>query len=468
VLLAGCSSSGGGDDDSSDNDVTFSGTIDTGATAVARSIGRQAALSTDPTDYQLFCVTFTDPPRSGTADFDASGNFTITIEGAAGLPIGCFINEKASGTTVTSITFEVGDDSGLGDGTSSSAAVGGGEHTINIHFDPTTGTATTDVTTIVTDDVAAPTFEPANMVGTWIMSCSEDNTLVDLARCRGEDDDDDLESDDLEDDDDDNFDGLRVYLDVITGTKNGEKRYAMGAWDGEDAYTAAGRTEAIPESELEGFTDVSSLSENGSVTNAFNGFAGQAEYDRSNNTMTAADILTVLERLGMGYNKSFDNDGTGTGPCDDEVPDLSTMLGRRCLVAYLHDLADEEDTLVPDLDQSVWSDFVHNDQATGATPVRFRATELGASPALESRFALMGLEFVGNTAVATDREEFTYMRFEESQEAEECHETFEVTIVMSFIDEDTVKGRFTEAEFDSCEDEAPEVRSVLVNFTRAE
>ncbi len=458
VTLAGCTSSGDGDSDSSD--VILSGTMDAGGATAARARGRQAALSAAPTDYELFCVTFTDPPESGTADFDADGNFTVTIESAAGLPIGCFINEKISGTTVASITFQVGEGDGLGDGTSSSATMDGGEFTININFDPTTGAATTDVSEIVTDDAEEPTFAPADLVGNWVMSCSEDNTEADLAKCRG----DDSESDD----DDDDFDGLRVYLDVITGTKNGEQLYAMGAWDGKGAYTNAGRTEAIPEGELDGFTDVSSLSAEGSVTRAFNGFTGQPEYNRANNTMTGTDILTVLERLNRGYNKSFDNQGEGTGDCNDEEPDLSTMPGRQCLVRYLEELDDESDTLVPDPAESAWSDYVHNEEADGSTPVPFRATELGASPSIETRFALMGLEFVGNTAVATDREEYAYMRFEEGQATEECVRTFEVTIVMSFVDDDTVKGRFTEAEFDSCKDDAPEVHPVLVNFTRAE
>ena len=456
AFLAGCSSSG--DEDSSD--VTLSGTMATGTAAAARNAhsGRQTVLSTDPTDYQLFCVTFTDPPLSGTADFDEEGNFTVTIESAAGLPIGCFINEKITGTTVASITFQVGEGDGLGDGTSSSATMEGGEFTININFDPTTGTATTDVSEIVTDDAEEPTFEPANLVGEWIMSCSEANTPADLAKCRG----------DGSESDDDDFEGLRVYLDVITGIKDGEQLYAMGAWDGEDTYTDAGRTEAIPEGELEGFTEVSSLSTEGSVSNAFNGFTGQEEYNRNNNTMTGDNILAVLERLGRAYNKSFDNEGEGTGECVDEVPDLSTMTGRYCLVRYLQELEDESDAFVPEPADSAWSDYVHNAEANGSTPVPFEATELGASPRIEGRFALMGLEFVGDTAVATNREEYAYMRFEEGEAVQECVKTFEVTIVMSFVDDETVKGRFTEAEFDSCHDEAPEVRSMLVHFTRAE
>ncbi|MDH5561250.1 MAG: hypothetical protein OEY59_10410, partial [Deltaproteobacteria bacterium] len=119
------------------DDVTLSGSMSLSAPAASAAKQANKLYVVAPTDYKLYCVTFTNPPIAGEGNFDASGNFTVTLADAAGLAIGCFINEIATNKTVSTLTFDTGDTTNLSGGTTNtSTAMKSGTHTISINFDP--------------------------------------------------------------------------------------------------------------------------------------------------------------------------------------------------------------------------------------------------------------------------------------------------------------------------------------------
>ena len=100
-------------------DVTLSGAMSTsGSTTALTGLVNGQTTPVDPTQYSLYCVTFSNPPISGTGNFAADGAYSVTLTDAAGLPVGCFINDAAN-KPVATLTFEVGAGDEFDDGTTS-------------------------------------------------------------------------------------------------------------------------------------------------------------------------------------------------------------------------------------------------------------------------------------------------------------------------------------------------------------
>jgi hypothetical protein len=93
----------------SEREVLLSGTLaQAGSTLVPPpQLMRYRALGVRPlalSDLSLFCVTFAEPPTSGSAQIAADGSFALRIA-AIGVPFGCFVVEETTGEQVATLVF---------------------------------------------------------------------------------------------------------------------------------------------------------------------------------------------------------------------------------------------------------------------------------------------------------------------------------------------------------------------------
>jgi len=143
------------------NDITISGTLSTAsASALASSralhtSGLSAAVST-LSGYRLYCVTFSTPPVSGTADADASGVVSLTLA-AKDVPFGCFILD-AQGKGVATLMF--------GSQNAQTVSLSGSANLGTITVDTTSGVAQAGVPSAGTVVTSTPTSVPCPL-GTW-------------------------------------------------------------------------------------------------------------------------------------------------------------------------------------------------------------------------------------------------------------------------------------------------------------
>ena len=143
------------------NDITISGTLSTAsASALASSralhtSGLSAAVST-LAGYRLYCVTFSTPPVSGTADADASGVVSLTLA-AKDVPFGCFILD-AQGKGVATLMF--------GSQNAQTVSLSGSANLGTITVDTTSGVAQAGVPSAGTVVTSTPTSVPCPL-GTW-------------------------------------------------------------------------------------------------------------------------------------------------------------------------------------------------------------------------------------------------------------------------------------------------------------
>lgn len=433
LALAACGGDSGGSSGGGSNDVTLTGSMS--ASSVSTASLRSVRLSSNPADYRLYCVTFEDPPRSGTGDFDASGNFSVTVQGAAGTPIGCFVNEKATNAPVATLSFQTGTGSGLDDGSSGQATLDSGSYQIAISFDPATGTASADVSQI-TQGGGTSSLDPLTLLGTWNLACSDSNTTAEAQACQ-------------------NFLGqvTSVYMDVVSGDLDGETQYAMAPWASQSAFQGCGSTEGLA-SLPAGMTNVTSLSGN-SVTAAFSGITGSANYTRSTNTMAGSDALTWINgNVSGGY------DSSNLDPsCPSSPLNLANQTDRACLLDFMHQLAEDGgQACFPRPDSSAWQDFAAN--GTGATDIAFNAG-LGGSPMINGRHDLMELELSGGTGVARSGMSGTYTDYNGNT----CHYAEELTVAMTPTSSTKADGRFTTHMFDDCQSQ-DSYMTFAVSFTK--
>jgi len=375
-MLIGCSGAPGG----SSSDVTLSGVISTGTTTVStdggvhKTTGGVSAAATSLSGYSLYCVTFTNPPQSGTGSLtgpDSSGQYSyhVTLTNAAGLPIGCFITDSTD-TPVSTVTFNVVDSSGL-NSSNSGAALGGGSHTVNITFDPTTGASSADITSSDLDTTNSASSTDAaslltTMAGAWNMACpdpaptgvtnGQDLTPTQynaLSACQKM-----LMTNYSYYDAVNSVDiyswngagGMPVYLNFVSGTQGGNPVYAMGVWPSQTQFTSCGSTEGMSSTAL-GYHSVtvtgqtSSGNPVGTFTGIHTALAGAGPgnydivYDSVNNNVKVSGVLGTIEATLNGggspvyaYNSNFDDsNGDWCTTATDGLPNFiaNSDLGRQ-------------------------------------------------------------------------------------------------------------------------------------------
>ncbi|MBD3669700.1 MAG: hypothetical protein HUJ29_02920 [Gammaproteobacteria bacterium] len=469
ALFTGCSGDPGSG--GSSGDITLTGVISTGAGASpAPGIKSATTRAADLTGYALYCVTFTVPPQSGTGNLTDNGDgtygYSVTLTEAAGLPVGCFINDS-TGVPVSTVTFNITDSAGLNSNTNG-AALSGGEHTVNISFDPDTGTASAEVTSTSLDesneaDSTSASSLLTNMAGSWQMSCPTSASYTD--------------GDELSQAEYDaltpcqqmlmigahNYDsvnnvytytwngssgGMSIYLNFVTGTQDGKNVYAMGVWPSETDFTNCGSTEGMSSAALtqHGVSIVGQTAATGNPVGTFSD--GQATSVHAalvggTNTYTVGTLTTdgdipvtgnflaIKQALHDGavypYDPTFNDawSGGGTDWCDNASTlasfnaDSATGRDERSCYAdfmgwSMWDRAQSGDQVAacaPMLDTGNihqiiwdWTGGVPSNTSANFT-VSYRTTLGGVSPEIAGRHALMGLELVGGAAIANDHRE---------------------------------------------------------------
>ncbi len=158
----GCGGTSTGSAGGSTKDITISGTLSTGTTNLLMASSsalhtyRSSEALTALGDYRLYCVTFSTPPVSGTANADASGTVSLTLA-AKDVPFGCFILD-AQGKGVATLMF--GSQNAQTVSLSASADLG------TITVDATSGVAQAGVPSAGTVVTSTPTSVPCPL-GTW-------------------------------------------------------------------------------------------------------------------------------------------------------------------------------------------------------------------------------------------------------------------------------------------------------------
>jgi len=426
--LGSCKSEDDSSDSTTSSDVTLSGSMQDASAQIQKNLTKAITY----TDYVLYCVTFTSPPEAGSGAFDATGSFSVTLANAAGLAVGCFINDAATNEPITTLTFQTGDTSGLGSGDTSSAAIKGGAHTITIVFDPVNKTATADIsaiidTTAVDTDATSGGITPDDITGDWTLSCATEaqgNSAEELDQCVAFLSDVGSGS-------------IPIYTEVLSGTEaNGDKVYAMAPWESAATFQACGSAEALVN--VVGVSGITGTISGTKATTAFNGLMKDANYDSATNSMLATDLQTYLSA------KTIPSMSGLTCAATVGALNLSGWEHRECMLRYLEEQS--SDSCMLRAGSAAWSDFVGNNGST----IVFDSHLGGASPSIQGRYDLMGLEFMGNTAVASSFNEYNYDYWDGSS-SQSCTGYHELSIVITKETATTAFGRFTQKEGDSCD-----------------
>lgn len=243
VAATGC---GKKDESSSASDVTLSGSMSTSAmaaTARSNELGREdAGLALN--ELAIYCVTFTVPPAAGTATVGSDGSFSVTISGASGKKLGCFITKAADSSVLGTLVFADSSESSLSGGSSTSDSMSfEGEIKFGaIVFDPVSGKATVDVAkisgTVKNDAVAAgaafdfsgnwqikgiPTADlTAEEKKSFSVSVCAAGSNNGPSGCHGP------------------SEGEKIHLKRVVGKKGDNDAYAMMVWASNDIFTACG------------------------------------------------------------------------------------------------------------------------------------------------------------------------------------------------------------------------------------
>jgi hypothetical protein len=232
VLWMGCTSSKA----FGSSPVAVSGKL--GASAAASSLGvsiteeKVTALTVDLSQYTVGCTTQSTPPVTATGSVNADGSFNISIPGATGQPMSCFLLD-ASGKKAADFLIS---DSSKKDmnghsQTSSTVAFKGDAPLGDIAFDPNSGEVTVPAANIAGAVSAAPTtaggvFDPS---GSWTIA-DVDFTLPagmsgtcaqDSRTCNGPPS------------------GVSLYLNMISGTQTSDSSAIQGlqVWQGGQSST---------------------------------------------------------------------------------------------------------------------------------------------------------------------------------------------------------------------------------------
>lgn len=533
ALLAGCSEPAPPAVDS--ENVTLSGVINTGTSAPASAGGvlqKQAANSSqataagDLTGHTLYCVTFTEQPKSATGNLTDNGNdtygYSVTLTDAAGLPIGCFINDAAN-QPVTTITFSV--DTNLND-SSGSTALTGGDHTVDIVFDQTTGTASATVTAADVETDTAGSLTAAQittaMAGSWELGCADtSNPTFTAEQVLNETETASLTAcerflmtdpsyDEVTMSDVFTWSGnsaLPIYTNIISASQDGSPVHAMSVWSGVDAYTAAGSTEAMSQDALNDLFVTGVTATSGTATGSFPGIhttlVTEGAYAPAMNATTGeVEVKTTISALkaaldaatptAITYDESFDDLSSWGDHCIGNISSTelsdATWVGagaRSCYLRWFEEYQRNDATAFGTLriDNKVHDEIWDGDHSTGTftntnPTVVFRTKLGGVSPEYSSeggagRFTLMGMDIIGDTAVAFDEwsnkwTEWTYDSGTDTSTSQACFESQEMMI--SFIPDttsDSAVGRFTISNKGGCgTDVHSQYDTFDVNFIR--
>jgi hypothetical protein len=121
-----CSGDDSTDQAAPDKDIKLTGQLQPGDSSnppeewskVSGSLGTKVAKSAVPKEdlsmYELYCVTFEEPPEAGYGTADSSGNFTLNLQDTQNVAFGCFVRQND--LTIATMVFEDTNEQGLDGG----------------------------------------------------------------------------------------------------------------------------------------------------------------------------------------------------------------------------------------------------------------------------------------------------------------------------------------------------------------
>ncbi|MEZ4871190.1 MAG: hypothetical protein R2827_02880 [Bdellovibrionales bacterium] len=177
TFAAGCEQ-GSDDSSSSSSSLTIEGSLG-GASAQSISYKSASVGAFTMTDYKVRCVTLTGSPQAGEGAVGSDGSFSldISVSGSDAVPVGCFILAVADDSVAATVTFDTGS-TGMGASSlkegSLPGAAGNAMNFGAINFDPDTGVATVDKSSISYGRGAAPDVSGTwtDPTGSWNMTCT--------------------------------------------------------------------------------------------------------------------------------------------------------------------------------------------------------------------------------------------------------------------------------------------------------
>lgn len=239
-LLTAC----GGGSSTANNTVTISGTLAGSRESDTRQVLSIAEIENygrpDYSIYDIRCVTLSGTPIAGVGTVAAGGAFSLSMDGAAGSAIGCFVLKHADSSVVASVVFQA-ETTGI-DGTTtregSYVAGSGGQYEFGtVTLDTTHGLATVEKKNITVPAGAATGANGtwANVKGTWNLTCVNPpagDTVYSSCNARGGDDK--------------KGPPATIYFDQIDHVTDGAHEHSgFFVWDSEASYTACGSKEGV-------------------------------------------------------------------------------------------------------------------------------------------------------------------------------------------------------------------------------
>ena len=379
---------------------------------------------------------------------------SLTLTDALGLQIGCFIRDS-SNRDVASLIIDTGAASldASSSGVSGAPLAGG---TMDIIFDPVSGTASANVQSILT--TTTDTFTQADLAGSWKMTCS--------SRYVTDSSDDIICRKFLVDAMDSSADAptdasMDIFLDVVSGTNSTETLHLMAVWPSAATYTHCGQTEGLqaPPPE-EGFIEIISTGigdASGDPIGTFSGILSDVTTDIQYHLITAENLKTYLTNNGLPYDASITNNSQCL-PMSDASMDFSMRQMRECYLKFYEEIhkvaeASSDALCLPRLTEGDWNwqNFVgQSDASYDTSGIKFEEAMGGID--IRSRMALMPLYFSGSSAVATDYRENSWTKTDGTSDIV-CTNVNEMSIV--FAEGGTASGAdavgsFTVNESKSC------------------
>ncbi len=294
LALGACSASTTDNATVASTAVTLSGVL--GTTSSAQSLNKMSMKSDvsalDLASYSVKCATTTTPPLEGTGTVDASGNFSVSIDGAAGLPMSCYL-VNAAGTKAADFLISDSSKTDMNGNpqVTSSAAFEGTAALGSITFDPDSGEVTIPATAVASNiktinASATSVFDPT---GNWTIG-SVDFTLPTGVGGPCDESSNDCEGPPA---------GAAIYLKMFSGTRTADSSpvHGLQVWQGdstttgEGAYAACGSKIGLSASDASGIgVDFSNNAENGafSFASSVSNFTDQFD-SLSSGTVTLTD-----------------------------------------------------------------------------------------------------------------------------------------------------------------------------------
>jgi hypothetical protein len=220
-LMTGCTKAS----EDASGSVLVEGSLST-STGSSKAINMASVSASAISIYEVYCVTFTQPPQSAVSALDKSGHFALAMP--ANTAFGCFVNDAETKTPVATVSVS-GDDKGLGSDATTNLNITGNVNLGPLHLDLDKGEVIIPKKKL--DGVRAPiaksTFDIDDMNNaSYKLSCVKTGQAVLDKRCQ----------DEMED----GQDNSQVFFRVIKAMRDGKDIKGLGVWESETAYNDCG------------------------------------------------------------------------------------------------------------------------------------------------------------------------------------------------------------------------------------